>query len=377
MGARKKSAPRRGSLGFSPRKRASRLVPRIKSWPEVELGEPIPLAFIGYKAGMTHVFIVDDREGSPTYGREIMVPVTVVETPPVYVLAVRAYGYDPNRGLYTLGEAWASPPAELQLWRKIPTLGATNTEAALKKIKDSLDKIRDLRIIVATQPRLTGGLSKKKPDILEVKLGGTSDVAKLLEYAEARLGETITVRDVFTIGQLVDVIAVTRGKGFQGPVKRWGVKELPRWHKHRKGSRRVGARSHGKSTWWEIPQAGQTGYHRRTEYNKRILYIGDDGYAITPAGGFLNYGLVRNTYVVLAGSIPGTPKRPIIMRWPVRPPSWYESLHQKALEYKKAYKEYLEKLAEYEKSKEKKEEPKPPEPPVKISYVSLQSKQGN
>jgi len=348
LGARKKSAPRRGSLGYSPRKRASRLVPRVKSWPEVESDEPIPLAFLGYKAGMTHAYITEDRPGSPNYGRDVMVPVTIVETPPVYVLAVRAYAYDPNRGLYTAGEAWASPPEELQLWRKIPTLGKFDAEKQLGKIENVLDRIRDVRIIIATQPRLVGGLSKKKPDLLEVKIGGGKSIADRFEYAKSILGGTLSIDKVFTPGQMVDVIAVTRGKGFQGPVKRWGVKELPRWHKHRKGSRRVGARSHGRSTWWEIPQAGQTGYHRRTEYNKRLLAIGEDGYQITPAGGFLHYGVVRGPYAVLQGSIPGVPKRPIVIRWPVRPPKWYVKLvEEKGI------------VA------------------PNITYVSLQSKQGN
>ena len=344
MGARKKRAPRRGSLGFSPRKRASRLVPRVRSWPDVDLGKPVPLAFLGYKAGMTHVFMVDDRPGSPTHGKEIFVPVTVVETPPMYILALRLYGVDTNRGLYTLGEAWANPPLELELQRKVKTLGAFDTDRMVKSLEEKLENAVDVRILAATQPKLAGGLSKKKPDILEIRIGGVSDVAQRFEYAVKLLGSTLSVRDVFQEGQVVDVIAVTKGKGFQGVIKRWGVKELPRWHKHRKGSRRIGARSHGKGTFWETPQAGQTGFHRRTEYNKRVLMIGDDGYTITPAGGFLHYGIVRSTYVVLAGSIPGTPKRPIVLRWPIRPPEWYLKMGVK----------------------------KP-----SITYISLASKQGN
>lgn len=345
MGARKKHAPKRGSLGFSPRKRASRLVPRVKSWPQVDNGRPLPLAFLGYKVGMTHVYIVDDIPGSPTSGREVFVPVTIVETPPLYVLALRLYGYDINRGLYTLGEARAQPPPELELHRRITTLGSVNLEDELEELEKLLPKAVDVRLLVVSQPKLTGGLSKKKPDILEVKVGGVSDIKALYDYAVGKLGKTITVDEVFQVGQPVDVIAVTKGKGFQGVVKRWGVKELPRWHKHRKGSRSgPGARGSAAGSWWEIPQAGQMGFHRRTEYNKRILSISDNGYVITPAGGFLNYGIVRSQYVVLAGTIPGTVKRPVVLRWPIRPPSWY--LSYGAL--------------------------KP-----KIVYISLESKQGN
>ncbi|GBF09670.1 50S ribosomal protein L3 [Aeropyrum pernix] len=301
-------------------------MPRVKSWPEVDIGKPVPLAFLGYRAGMTHVFMVDDRPGRPTSGKEIFVPVTIVETPPMFVAAVRLYGYDPNRGRYSLGEAWAQPPPELELQRRISTLGSFDTDKMLKSLEERLDKAVDVRLIAASQPKLAGGLSKKKPDLLEIKVGGVSDVTKLFDYAKDVLGNLIAVNDVFEEGQLVDVIAVTKGKGFQGVIKRWGVKELPRWHKHRKGSRRIGARSHGRSTFWETPQAGQTGFHRRTEYNKRILMIDDDGYKVTPAGGFLRYGVVRSTFVMLSGSIPGTPKRPIVMRWAIRPPEWYLKL---------------------------------------------------
>jgi len=343
LGARKKRAPRRGSLGFSPRKRASRLVPRIKTWPQINSDKPLPLAFLAYKAGMTHAFIVDDRKGSPTYGQEIMMPVTIIETPPLVVLAVRGYSYDPNRGLFTLSEAWVEPPSELELYRKIPTLGAY-TEHKLKILQDNLDKLREISIIVASQPKLVGGLSKKKPDLLEIKIGGGS-IEERFDYAFNKLGKKLNINEIFKPGQLVDVIAVTKGKGFQGPVKRWGVKELPRWHKHRKGSRRVGSRSHGRGTWWEIPQAGQTGYHRRTEYNKRILAIGENGLEVTPAGGFLHYGIVRSEYAIIAGSIPGVPKRPIVLRHPVRPPRWF--LKMESIE------------------------------PPKITYLSLASKQGN
>ncbi len=363
MGARKKHTPRRGSLGVRPRKRAARLVPRIRSWPLVIPEQPMPLAFIGYKAGMTHIFMIDDTPGSMTHGKEIFVPVTIVETPPMAVLAVRTYGYDPNIGLYTLGEVWASASmlsesiqslgeeykeysekyVEKDLRKKISGLKLSEDTAVttgLEKFESALERIYDVRILMATLPRLVGGLSKKKPDILEVKIAAKS-IDEAFNYAKEKLGKLIFIEEVFRPGQFVDVIAVTKGKGFQGVVKRFGVKELPRWHKHRKGSRRVGSRGPATSfSWSEVPQPGQMGYHRRTEYNKRILAIGNNGYEITPSGGFLHYGIVRSTYLVIQGSIPGPAKRPIVLRHPVRP-QWT------------------------------------PQGPPKITYISLQSKQGN
>ncbi|RLG87537.1 MAG: 50S ribosomal protein L3 [Thermoprotei archaeon] len=319
MAHRKTNAPRRGSLGFRPRKRASRLVPRVKSWPEVVLEKPQPLGFLAYKAGMTHVIMIDDRPNTPTYGKEIFAPVTILEAPPMVPLAIRVYRLVPGYGYLTLGDLWVEAPKELEIWRKIPTYSPTkNREAREKWLRDNIDKIARVSIVAASQPKLVGGLSKKKPDLLEIAIGGGS-IEEQLDYALKILGRVIRVEDVFREGQLVDVIGVTKGKGFQGVVKRFGVKELPRWHKHRKGSRRVGSRSPTIGAVSEVPQAGQMGFHRRTEYNKRILKIGHNGFEITPAGGFPHYGVVRSTWIMLQGTVMGPPKRPIVLRWAIRP----------------------------------------------------------
>ena len=116
---------------------------------------------------------------------------------------------------------------------------------------------------------------------------------------------------------MMDAIAVTKGKGFQGAVKRWGVKLLH--HKNRKHRRMIGTL--GPWLSWvrpTVPQAGQMGFHKRTEYNKRILKIGENGEEITPQGGFPHYGIVRNEYVIVHGSLPGSVKRIIRMRHAIR-----------------------------------------------------------
>lgn len=321
MARRKQSAPRRGSLGVRPRKRAARLLPKIRSWPTVNLAEPRPLAFIGYKAGTTHAMVIDNRPGSLTYGQEVAVAVTVIETPPVVPVAARFYTYGTLGNLETFTEVWASVPKDLELWRRISTLSVDpqKNESRVRLVTESIDKIAEVSIIVATQPKLTGGLSKKVPDLLEVRVGGGT-VADRVNYAVGILGKPIDVSSIFSPGQYVDVIGVTKGKGFQGVIKRFGVRELPRWHKHRKGSRRIGARSPATGALSTVPQAGQMGFHRRTEYNKLILSIGNNGYEVVPSGGFPYYGLVKSSYVILKGSVFGPPKRPVVLRWPVRPP---------------------------------------------------------
>jgi len=335
MGHRKKHAPKRGSLAYLPRGRAARPVGRIRFWPHVEEG-PTLLGFMGYKAGMTHVFMVEDMPGSPNLGKEIIHPATVVEVPPITICAIRAYMKN-QYGLQTFTEAWMKdPPKDFDRVVVLPE--HFNTEQGLKKMEENLDKIVELRLLAATQPRLAG-TPKKKPDIMEIKVGGGS-VKEQLEYAKSLLGKTVSITDVFKEGQFVDVISISKGKGWQGPVKRWGIKIRP--PKSRKTKRGVGT----LGPWgpprvlYTVPRAGQMGYHQRTEYDKRILKIGIDGSEVSPKGGFLRYGPVRGTYVILDGSLPGPAKRLVRLRYPARPPK------------------------------------KVSEAPPKITYISLESPQG-
>ncbi|HIE34313.1 MAG TPA: 50S ribosomal protein L3, partial [Candidatus Altiarchaeales archaeon] len=123
------------------------------------------------------------------------------------------------------------------------------------------------------------------------------------------LGKEINVEDVFSENKFVDVVAVTKGKGFQGPVKRFGIRIQPR--KAGKGRRHIGTGGAWKPArkLWREPLPGQMGYHTRTELNKLIIKIGKNGKEITPQGDFLRYGDVRNSYILVKGSVPGPAKR--------------------------------------------------------------------
>ncbi|MCQ5377771.1 MAG: 50S ribosomal protein L3, partial [Candidatus Methanomethylicia archaeon] len=112
---------------------------------------------------------------------------------------------------------------------------------------------------------------------------------------------------------------ITKGKGFAGAVKRFGVKIQPNWHKHRKGKRVVASISPSKPhMMFTIPRPGKMGFHQRTEYNKRILKIGDNPSEINFVGGLLHYGLLKNGYALIEGTLPGPAKRLIRIRAPVR-----------------------------------------------------------
>ncbi|RLF29084.1 MAG: 50S ribosomal protein L3 [Thermoplasmata archaeon] len=305
----KRHHPRRGSHGFSPRKRARSQSPHIKSWPNGG-DKPKIQGFLGYKAGMTHAFVVDYRPTSTTSGREVRIPVSVVETPPMKIAAVRAYKRTAY-GLKVIGEIWAEK-LDPELSRRIPL--------PKKKHKKNWDVIKDadeIRVVAYTQPKLVSGVPKKAPDIRELRIDGGS-LEEQMEYAKKILGNEVKIDEVVKEGDMLDIIAVTKGKGFQGVVKRWGVKLLS--HKNSKHRRMIGTAGSWNPSWIQatVPQAGQTGYHQRTEYNKRVLKIGENGEEITPAGGFPHYGVVRNAYILLHGSIPGPAKRLIGMRDAIR-----------------------------------------------------------
>ncbi|MEM0084885.1 MAG: 50S ribosomal protein L3 [Candidatus Methanomethylicia archaeon] len=315
MGRRKYSAPRRGSLAFAPRVRARSIVPRVSSWPKIE-GPIRILGFSGYKVGMTHVVVIEDRAGTPMFGREVVKAVTIVETPPLLVVGVRVYSkqFGASRALK---EVWVEkPPKDLERVLKLPEKFDTSS---INELYSRISEISEVRLIVCTQPR-KAGIHKKKPEIFEIKVDGGT-IKDQLEFASKLLGSEINVKDVFKEGQYVDVISVSKGKGFQGVVKRFGVKVLGRWHKHRKGSRKVGSIGPGtpSGVMWTVPRPGQMGFHRRTEFNKRILKICSAN-EVNVKGGFKHYGLVKGPCLLIEGSIPGPPKRLVKIRYAIRSP---------------------------------------------------------
>jgi len=307
------SKPRAGSKAFWPRKRAKRIYPRINTWPETDKVKT--LGFAGYKAGMIHLSIIDTRKYAPTKGEEITIPATILDCPPLKVLGIRAYKDTPN-GLTVLSEVWDEKVKEdKDLKRKI-ILG--NYKREEKMIEGNLNQIKKLRLIVRTQPRKSG-LKKKIPEIFEIEVGGT-DTEEKWKYSKELIGKEIGIKDVFKEGEFIDVIAITRGMGTQGPVKRFGIKI--------QGRKAAGKRRHTGTLGSEtprrvlhtVPMAGQMGFQTRTEYNKRILKMGGDGKEITPKSGFTNYGIIKGDYALIEGSLVGSKKRLVRLRIAIRPP---------------------------------------------------------
>lgn len=315
--------PRRGSISYSPRVRARSEIPRVRAWPLSK--EPRLLGFAGYKAGMTHLIMTDDTPNSLTSGMELSVPVTVLEVPAMKVAAIRVYNHGTN-GAKVIAQAWTTE-LDKELSRALIVPKKHDLPAAIAKIEQLIKDgvAADLRVLMYTLPEKVTGIPKKKPEIMENNIGGT-DLKARFEYAKTLLGKSININDVFKNGDIIDVLAITTGKGLQGPVKRWGIQLQKAKHSRAGSVREIGTLGpwHPSHVSWRVPQLGQTGYHQRTEFNKRIMQIGKDGKTVTPEGGFLNYGMIRNDYIIIKGSVPGPAKRLVRMRPAVRPGKQFE-----------------------------------------------------
>ena len=315
MGHRKKSAPRRGSLAYLPRGRAASIVPTIRTWPEILIDKPSLLGFAGFKAGSIHVITVDDREKTPNFGKPVFNSATVLSVPSIFVYGIRAYGKN-DRGLFVINDAYSDKlPKGLSEKVKEPKA----MEDALKKIESNLEKVAQISTIVSVYPKDVG-LSQKKPMIFEVGVSG-GEMKSRFEYLKSLLGKEVKINDVIKPGMYVDVIAVTKGKGIEGPVTRHGIKR--KRPKSRKSVRAVATLGpwHPASVMYTVPRAGQMGYNQRVEYNKKVIIVSNAEEAeITPKGGFPHFGVIKGDYIILKGSLPGPAKRLVKIRLPLRPP---------------------------------------------------------
>jgi large subunit ribosomal protein L3e len=272
--------------------------------------------------------------------REVVEAVTIIETPPLMVVGVVGYVETP-RGLRTLTTVWASHLSnELKRrfyknWYRSKKKAFTHyakkcSEATgQKSIERELERIRRyctvVRVLAHTQIGKTG-LKQKKAHLMEIQVNGGS-VADKVSFAYGLFEKEVPVTTIFEQDEVVDVIGVTKGHGFEGVTHRWGTKKLPR--KTHKGLRKVACIGawHPSKVMFSVGRAGQNGYHHRTELNKKIYRVGlgtdpNNGStdadathkAITPLGGFPHYGIVKNDFLMLKGSVPGTKKRVLTIR---------------------------------------------------------------
>jgi large subunit ribosomal protein L3 len=292
---------RSGSLQFYPRVRAKKVIPSVNWRPLKKEGQGVQ-GFIGYKVGMASIFAKDNTEDSLTKGKRITIPVTILECPKMKIYSIRFYKDKKAKKDLVISND--------KLLKK--TLKTTKN---LKQLAEETD-FNEVRVIVYSLVSTTG-IGKKKPDMIELALSGSNE--EKLAWIKENSTKEISIKDVFGKG-LVDIRAVTKGYGSQGPVKRFGI--ALKVSKSEKGQRRPGSLApwHPARVTFRAPQMGQTGFHNRVSYNNLIIETGDiKEKDINPSEGFHRYGKIKTDFIILAGSIPGPKKRGIVLTSPLRP----------------------------------------------------------
>lgn len=345
MSHRKFRAPRHGSLGFAPRKRCKHHRGRVRAFPkDKKTAEPHLTAFLGYKAGMTHILREVERVGAKLHKKETVEAVTIVECPPIVVVGLVGYVETPQ-GLRTLSTVWANHLSEdvkrrfYKNWYSSKEKAFTKyakrlaTEQGQKDVQSELARIKKycsvVRVLAHTQIRKVK-LGQKKAHLMEIQVNGGKDVTEKVNWAYGLFEKEVPVSTVFAQNELIDTIAVTKGHGYEGVTHRYGVRRLQR--KTHRGLRKVACIGawHPAAVRTTVPRAGQRGYFHRTETNKKIYKIGEAAAVakagnastefdltekhITPIGGFPHYGVVNEEYLMLKGCIPGAKKRVITLR---------------------------------------------------------------
>jgi len=284
MSHRKFEHPRHGSLGFLPKKRSCRHRGKCKAFPKDDVSKPVHFtAFIGYKAGMTHIVRECDKLGSKLHKKETVEAVTLIEAPPMVIVGVVGYIQTP-KGLRTFKTVFAEHLSEdcrrrfYKNWYKSKKKAFTKYS---KKWKDDMGKkeiekdfkkmeryCQVIRVIAHTQMKLLKK-RQKKAHIMEIQLNGGS-VADKLKFARDHLEKQVSINQIFAQDEMIDAIAVTKGRGFKGVTSRWHTSRLPR--KTHKGLRKVACIGawHPSRVSYSVARAGQKGYHHRTEINKKI-----------------------------------------------------------------------------------------------------------
>ena len=354
MSHRKFEAPRHGSLGFVPRRRTKHHRGRVRSFPKDDPSHPVHLtAFAGFKAGMTHVLREVERPGSKLHKKEVIECVTVIETPPMTVVGLVGYIETP-RGLRALTTIWAQKLDKDTLRRFYKNWMDSKKKAFSKYAKKHTEKkpievelarikkyCTVVRVIAHTQMKLLN-IRQKKNHVMEIQLNGGSDEDKV-KFGYDLFEKEVRIDSLFKQNENVDVLGVTKGKGFCGVMKRFGVRHLQK--KTHRGFRKVGCIGawHPERVRWTIARAGQSGYHHRTEMNKKIFRIGKGARGgaknnastdndlteknITPLGGFPHYGVVEDDFVMIKGCCVGPKKRVLVLR-----KSLFPQINRRALE---------------------------------------------
>jgi len=331
----------------------------VKSFPKDDASKPPHLtAFMAYKAGMTHILRDVEKPGSKLHKKEACEAVTLLECPPMVIVGIVGYVKTP-RGLRSLGSVWAEHLNDevkrkfYKNWykskKKAFTKYAKKYSDGKKEIESQLEMLKKhcavIRVIAHTQVRKVS-IGQKKAHMMEIQVNGGSTAEKV-DFAYGLFEKTVPVDAIFQSSEMIDTVGISKGRGTEGVVTRWGVSRLPR--KTHRGLRKVACIGawHPARVAFSVARAGQHGFHHRTEINKKIYKIGKAGDAshkattdfdltekdITPMGGFPHYGVIKEDYMLIKGAVIGTKKRCITLRQSLIPQTTRSALEQVSLKF--------------------------------------------
>merc|ERR1719271_599998 len=230
-----------------------------------------------------------DRPGSKLNKKEVAEAVSIVETPPMKLVGFVGYVETP-RGLRALTCVWAGHLSE-ECKRRFYRNWHTSKQKAFTKYQKRWEEASKgseapmaaeisrakkycqvIRAICHTQVGKVK-IGQKKAHIKEIQINGGS-VEKKVDFVTGLFEQEVKIADVFAQDEMIDVIGASKGKGYNGVVTRWGCTRLAR--KTHRGLRKVACIGtwHPARVQFQVPRAGQRGYHHRTEINKKIYRIG-------------------------------------------------------------------------------------------------------
>jgi large subunit ribosomal protein L3 len=163
------------------------------------------------------------------------------------------------------------------------------------KDKDGYDAVQ-LGLVEFIKPqRVTKALAGhfKKASVAPMRYLG--EVRTNDSKDESKPGDRVLV-DGFQVGELVDVTGVSKGKGFQGGVKRWHYRGGDSTHgsMHHRAPGGIGASSFPSRVWKGQHFPGHMGSERKTSKNLRVVKIDTDenlllvrGAVAGPAGSYI------------------------------------------------------------------------------------------
>jgi large subunit ribosomal protein L3 len=250
---------------------------------------------------MASVEVKDLTPNSMTKDKRIIIPSTIIECPPMKIFSIRFY----KNGKVAKDVLAEHVDKELKRIVKLPKQGKNPAENLNSGEYD------DVTVIAYSQAKKTK--IKKTPDLTEIGLTGTTE--DKLNFIKSHLNKEISINDVFSQGELVDVRGLTKGKGFAGPVKRFGI--TLRFHKSEKGVRKVGSIGpwHPARVTFHVPMAGQLGMFTEYITIKKILQMVK---AEDSENKLKIFKIMRETntdYIIVYGSVQGPAKEQILFNF--------------------------------------------------------------